>query len=455
MNKIKKGEYFLPYQKRWLNDDSAIKIWEKSRRIGATYVQSYEDVRDCIEKKVQKVWFSSADMTAGREYIDYCAMWAKVFNAVASNQGEVVIDEKGMKAFALEFSNGAKIYALSSNPTQFRSKGGKVVIDEFAFHDDQERLWAAARPCITWGYPLRIISTHNGKNCKYFQFVDSTKRGELNWSLHTTPIQTAVQEGLADKIAGKKLSEDEKQNWLEEERKNCGDEFTWRQEYCCEAVDEATAFLTYELIHSCEQDTLKNLNEVKGELYLGYDVARKNDLPVITVLEKLDNVYFLRQLDLLTKMTFAMQEEFLFNLLELPNLRRACIDSTGLGMHIAENAQTKFGKYKVEAITFTNTVKADMAYKLLEAFQDKNIRIPNNSELREDLHSIKKITTSSGNIRFDAEQSKTDGHADRFWSLALALHAGSSGRSGPAITKKGRLKSKARSFMQGFRRGFI
>ena len=35
-----KNNYFLPYQQRWLDDKSKIKIWEKSRRIGATYVQT-------------------------------------------------------------------------------------------------------------------------------------------------------------------------------------------------------------------------------------------------------------------------------------------------------------------------------------------------------------------------------------------------------------------------------
>ena len=48
------SEYWLQYQKDWLNDDSLIKFWEKSRRIGATYVQSYEDVRDCVTKKYFK-----------------------------------------------------------------------------------------------------------------------------------------------------------------------------------------------------------------------------------------------------------------------------------------------------------------------------------------------------------------------------------------------------------------
>lgn len=109
--------FFLPYQLRWLNDKSKVKIWEKSRRIGATYVQSYEDVRDCVYKRVPAVWFSSADESAAREYIDYCEQWTKLFNVAAKSLGEVIIDnDKDIKAFVIEFNNGTKIHALSSNP---------------------------------------------------------------------------------------------------------------------------------------------------------------------------------------------------------------------------------------------------------------------------------------------------------------------------------------------------
>ena len=116
-------DFWLQYQKDWLADDSLIKFWEKSRRIGATYVQSYEDVRDCVTKRYfkkgrpLKVWFTSADLSAAKEYIDYCKEWATFYNSIAKDLGEVIIDEeKDIKAFCLEFSKGAKIFALSSNP---------------------------------------------------------------------------------------------------------------------------------------------------------------------------------------------------------------------------------------------------------------------------------------------------------------------------------------------------
>ena len=65
-----------------------------------------------------------------------------------------------------------------------------------------------------------------------------------------------------------------------------------------------------------------------------------------------------------------------------------------------------------------------MAYGLRTHFEDRTVFIPKKHEIREDLHSVRRITTTANNIRFDADRSDS-GHADRFWALALALHAAS------------------------------
>ena len=423
-----KNNYFLPYQQRWLDDKAKIKIWEKSRRIGATYVQSYEDVRDCINRSVPAVWFSSADESAAKEYIDYCEKWVKLFHATAKRLGEVIIDnEKDIKALVIEFSNGTKIHALSSNPKSFRSKGGKVVLDEFAFHNNPDELWKAARPCITWGFPLRILSTHNGQNCLYYKFIDQVIKGKLNWSHHKTPIQLAVSEGLVDKIYQRKTTLQEQEDWMANEKDNCFDEYTWLQEYCCIAVDEASAFLPYDLIATCElNDILRPLEDIKHDFYVGVDIGRRKDLTVIWVLEKIENIKYTRLVIELAKMPFHKQEEILHEILSHKLFRRDCQDDTGIGMQMAENAQVKFGKFRVEGVTFTNKVKEDLAYRLRTEFENKTVFIPNRHEIREDLHSVRKITTASNNIRFDADRSD-NGHADRFWALALALHAADNG----------------------------
>ena len=428
----KEKKYFLPYQRRWLADNSRMKIWEKSRRIGATYVQAYEDVRDCATTSGLPVWFSSADESAAKEYIKYCETWAKVLNIAANSLGEVVLDStKDIKTFVIEFANGSRIHGLRSNPKAFRSKGGKVILDEFGFHEDANSLWKAAKPCITWGYPLRILSTHNGKNCKYYRMVEDAKKGRGGFSLHSTDIFKAVNEGLVDKITGRKTTEKERGSWLKEERESCQDEDTWKQEYCCEAVDEATAFLTYDLISASEEPDclVKDLPET--DLFLGMDIGRKKDLSVIWILELVGDIAWTRVVKIMNRVKFSIQREVLFSF--LPHVRRACIDATGLGMQLAEEAQDAFGKYRVEAVNFSGPVKEELAFGLKNRFDDRRIRIPNDREIREDLHSIQKITTAAGNLRFDAKSTEA-GHADRFWGLALANHAIGANK-GPAICK--------------------
>lgn len=445
------SRYFLPYQARWLADNSPIKIWEKSRRIGATYVQSYEDVRDCVQKKVPAVWFSSADESAAKEYISYCEKWVKMFHMAAENLGLVVIDdEKDIKALVIQLANGTRIHALSSNPKAFRSKGGKVVLDEFAFHDDPQRLWAAARPCITWGFPLRILSTHNGKTSLFYKFLERIEKGRLNWSHHLTPIDKAVEEGLVDKILGRQTTAEERAAWLDEAHESCVDEDTWNQEYKCVAVDAATAFLTYDLIGTCEiEDILCDLEDTTGDLFVGVDIGRKKDLTSITVLEKLGRAKYNRRREDLERTPFSVQWEVLMPILAHQNMRRACIDATGIGMQLAEQAQEKFGKYRVEAVTFTGAVKETMAYALRTEFEDRTLYVPADSLLREDLHSVKKVTTAAGNIRFDVAASESKGsHADRFWSLALANHADSKAVGPINVTTRG--KRNSRRITQGY-----
>jgi phage FluMu gp28-like protein len=421
--------YFLDYQKRWLADRSRIKIWEKSRRIGATYVSAFEDVRDSVSGLVPSCWFSSADESAAREYIEYCLKWAKVFNVVAEPLGEQVVDEsKGVKAYEVKFKNGVKIHALSSNPKAFRSKGGKVVLDEFAWHEDPKAMWAAARPCITWGFPLRILSTHNGMTSLYNQFVKKSRDGILkDWMLHSTDIFTAVKEGLADKILRRQLTDAERADWIEQERESVADDNVWLEEYCCRPQDEKAAFLTYEQITAIQRnDILKVIADCTGPLYLGMDVGRRHDLTVIWIVEEVGSFLITRAVIELKNTPFREQKMVLYDLLRFPTIRRGCLDATGLGMQLAEDAQNDFGTFRIEPVTFSGPVKEALAYGVLQRAQDKSLLIPESHEIRADFHSIRKVNTAAGNIRFDVSSAEAkDSHADRFWGCSLSVHAAS------------------------------
>lgn len=140
-------------------------------------------------------------------------------------------------------------------------------------------------------------------------------------------------------------------------------------------------------------------------------------------MERFENSKYTRKVKVLEKTPFHIQYEIISAILRHPKLRRCCIDSTGIGMQLAETAQKDFGKYRVEMVMFTNKSKEEMAYNLRTNFEDKSVFIPNDHDIREDLHSIRRIATKAGNIRFDADSSEVNGHADRFWALALALIA--------------------------------
>ena len=195
---------------------------------------------------------------------------------------------------------------------------------------------------------------------------------------------------------------------------------------------DCAALLSYELIASCEIPA----REAKAEedsphlRYAGYDVGRKKDLAVYFELELRGDVLWQVEYEVLKKTSFPVQTDFLKNKLKNPKLARLCIDYTGMGGPICEELQRCYGEYRVEGVTFSNPVKEALAMPLRASFEDRTIRVADDPEIRDDLHKIRKTTTAAGNIRYEGERDE-NGHSDRFWALALALHA--KGRNdGPA-----------------------
>ena len=251
-------QHWLPYQKKWLQDQSTFKIWEKSRRIGATYVQSYEDFIDCISGVHKNIWFSSTSEEAGKEYLVYIENWVKIFNCLAKNIGMVVIDkELDIKATVIEFSNKSRINVLSSNPKGFRGKGGKIVLDEFAHHDNQRDLWDAASPCIFWGGCIRILSTHYGKDNMFYDMV-TNKDDKYDLSRHRTSLHDAVKQGLHQRLVDlSKTNILDANEWIDWVKKNIARyEETWQQEFCLNPSQN----INTKVVTNWSNDNIKPIN---------------------------------------------------------------------------------------------------------------------------------------------------------------------------------------------------
>jgi phage FluMu gp28-like protein len=433
---------FLPYQRRWIDDHSRLKLEEKARQIGLSWATAY----GCVERTAQAEarhdqWVSSRDEIQARLFLEDCVLFARLLNAGAEYLGLQVIDpDKKISAYVLQFTNGKRIHSMSSNPDAQAGKRGGRVLDEFALHPDPRKLYAIAYPGVTWGGQLEIISTHRGSANFFNELVQEIrhKGNPKKFSLHTVRLQDALDQGFLYKLQ-EKLPPDHPAQEMDEAayfdyvRSGCADEETFLQEYCCVPADDEGAFLTYDQIARCEYALTEHWEmDAHGifggrqlaDLYVGVDIGRNHDLTAIWVLERINGRLFTRLLSELKGKRFGEQEAELYAVLDLPAVRRCCIDSTGLGMQLAERAVEKYG-HRVEGVRFSAQVKEALAYPVRSAFEDQAIKIPHRAAIRSDLRAVKKTTTAAGNIRFDADRG-TNGHADRFWALALAIHAASS-----------------------------
>ena len=99
-----------------------------------------------------------------------------------------------------------------------------------------------------------------------------------------------------------------------------------------------------------------------------------------------------------------------------------------MGEAPVEEAQRRHGALRVEGVTFTAAAKQHMATLAKQALEERRLRIPaGDAALRAELHSLRRVITPAGNVRFDARGAKTaaqagktaaqagkmDGHADR------------------------------------------
>jgi phage FluMu gp28-like protein len=417
---------FHPYQQRWIANESRFKVGMFARQTGKTFGTTFELAKDCqladLEgTRARWVILSRGERQAKEAMEEGVKRHCQAMGAVIKSTEGEWRGEASYKALEVVFPNGSRITALPANPDTARGFSANVFLDEFAFHADSRKIWTALFPVISAGWKLRVVSTPNGKSNKFYDLMTggNPPQSPLNeggrpdpWYRQTTDIYQAVADGLPRDI--------------DELRTALGDEDAWSQEYELKWLDEASAWLSYELINACESDHagLEDLYS-GGPCFVGVDIAARNDLFVIYVLEAVGDVLWTRDIIVRRRVTFQEQDALLAEVFKRYRVIRCCMDQTGMGEKPVEDAIRKHGSSRVEGVLFTGPNKLTMATLGKEAFEDRTIRIPlGDNALRADLHKLQKITGPTGIPRFVAE-SDSSGHADRTWACFLALNAAS------------------------------
>ncbi|PWG62847.1 terminase large subunit domain-containing protein [Spiribacter halobius] len=460
----------LPYQSRWVEDRSAVKVIEKSRRIGLSYAEAADAVLHAAAAGGANVYYISYDkeMTAG--FIQDCAQWARAFQAAAGEIQESVLEQgdRQILTFVIKFDSGHQIQTFSSNPRNLRSKGRpgeRLVIDEAAFVDDLEELLKAALAMTMWGGAVHIISTHNGEENPFNQLVTDIRAGRQDYALHRVTLDDALADGLYQRICqvtGRPWSAEAERDWREalirRYRPNEAEEL-----FCVPAMGGG-AYLPRSLVEPrmaeapvirFEGDRAFNTapepsravqmeDWIRDELLpllagldrsrrhvLGMDFARSGHLSVLAPMEIGATLH--RTVPLLVELRnvpHKQQEQVLFALGDrLPRLSGVKIDATGNGSYIAESAHDHWGSL-VEQVMFSESWYRENMPPYKAAFEDGTITIPQHDDVLEDHRALRLVNGVPRLPRSNTGGGAGERHGDAAVACALA-YAASRSESAP------------------------
>ena len=458
----------LPYQQVWLADAADVAVWEKSRRIGASWTEA-ADATLAASKAADQGGMDalyigySEDMT--REFIDDCAMWSKAFNQAAGAMGEEMFEDtaedgeiRHIKAFRIDFASGFKVLALSSRPRSIRGKQGLVIIDEAAFHDDLPGLLKAAMAMLIWGGRVRILSSHNGEDNPFNLLIKDIRAGKLPYALHRTTFDDALGAGLFERvrmIMGPRLKQTSRNVWRDAIRSQYG-EGAAEELDCIPSMGGGTYF-PRTLVERCQSDACtvlrwakpaeftlddQRLNEAlqwiddvlkpavdllpKVRTVKGRDFGRSGDLSVDGVLQEVRRGRWRATLTLeLRNIPFDVQQlidQWLCD--NLPLLQHAKYDARGNGQQLAEAALQRMGVTRVECVMATPTWYATHFPPYKAALEDKSVELPKGED---EIADHRRVILKNGYPTMDDGRDKgSDGgfrHGDRAVARVLAWAA--------------------------------
>ncbi len=460
----------LGYQRRWMADESRVRVWEKSRRIGASWVVAAESVVAAARiNGGRDTWYTSYNKETTAEFIRDCGMWCGVLNAVyqAATEEYITDEETGedILTYVIRFPTGHKITALSSRPTNLRNRKGRIIVDEAAHVTDLEATLKAAMAILMWGGGVDILSTHNGVASAFNKLVEDIKATRKDYSLHRTDLDDAIEDGLFKRIClvnNWDWSVQRQQAWREELIRDYGDDAA--EELFCVPQDSGGAYLDRMVIedsmHSgpvlrfeapdafasrpdhiraadiqswLDKTVAPQLSKLPSGLMhtFGEDFGRTADLTVIapmTLCQDLTRkVPFLIEL---RDVPFREQEQVLnFVVDRLPRFVYGALDATGNGQYMAERAWQRYGEQYIEQVFLSERWYGENLPPMKAAFEDRLLSIVRDADVLSDLlqyqliNGIPKLPSVRTNQKNGTRKSVAKRHGDAGVAIALAHYA--------------------------------
>lgn len=460
----------LGYQRRWMSDKSRVRVWEKSRRIGASWTVAAESVIEGARTNGSRdTWYTSYNKETTAEFIRDCGMWCKVMNAVISRSGEELLRDEDtgedVLTYVIRFPTGNKITALSSRPTNLRNRKGRIVVDEAAHVADLAATTKAAMAILMWGGGVDILSTHNGVDSEFNKLVQDIRGERKDYSLHHTDLEDAIHDGLYKRIClinGWDWTPDNEASWKSDLIRDYGDDAA--EELFCVPQRSGGAYLPRSLLEeqmhpgpvlrfeapesfASKPDRIRaadveqwlttvvlpHLSKLPSGLMhaFGEDFGRTADLTVIapiTINQDLTrSIPFLVEL---RDVPFREQEQVLnFVVDRLPRFVYGALDATGNGQYMAERAWQRYGEKLVEQVFLSEKWYAENLPPMKAAFEDRELLIPQDADVLTDLlqfqiiNGIPKLASIRKAQKATIRTRGASRHGDSAIAIALAHYS--------------------------------
>lgn len=440
-----------PYQlQAFENRTNGIECWIWGRQTGKSYTLAAWAVDRIVTRPGRLVTILSNSLNNGAELNQKCISIARMYAAAFKNTGarQFRFETMNLEVRLTMGDAVGRIKILPANPRTARGFSGDLILDEFAFHEDSKGIWHAAEPILAANpdYLCRIASTPNGRQNMFYQIAHDPAIPSRR-----VPRSLAWQQGLRifHPITRAPITPAEARDLAHDKRQ-------YDQNYECLFDSENMALLPLELIRCAEDESVGFIFEnswpseslaftgkgdsndpesVSRDLYVGVDVGRTRDLTVITVLQKQNNQFFVRAMLRLKDVRLPSQQKCLEYVCRSPRFACAQIDMTGLGLGLFEYTQQRFGP-RIRGVNFSTQIPLAnascdstkvrateaLAVGLLQVYEAKRIKHPIDATLRDDLRKPERNTNHDGRVAIVATRT-SEGHADHFWSLALAVDA--------------------------------
>lgn len=462
-------DVFLTYQQALMSSVSthAVTVVEKSRRTGYSWAIAAEAVLTAAAARDaggMNVYYMGYNQEMTREFIDYCAIWAKAIEPAAAEVQETFWEDpenpdRQIKVFRISFASGFEIVALPSVARALRGKQGLVILDEAAFHDDLEEVLKAAFALLMWGGRVAVISTHNGDTNPFNVLVQDIRAGRRPYNLLRCTLDDALADGLY-----KRICMTTNQVWSVEA------EAAWRANLILtygQAADEellcipsattgsaipapliearmvdapvvrlarpksftewAAHLREADILDWCERELAPLLAKLDPNTphVFGHDFGRSGDLSVCWPLaigrDLVRRTPFVVEL---RNIPFEQQRQILFYIADrLPLLRAGKLDATGNGGYLAEVAAQRYGEGRIEKVMMSELWYREQMPPFVAAFEDATITVPRDRDILGDLRVLSYVR---GVVRVPIRTAGADGgqrHGDAAIAAALAYAA--------------------------------